>query len=212
MNFLKIAEGVDVRSLLAELKAQPFLWNKNPCRLSKRGPHYETDDIFLRYKDETANFAKGDFSDFGDAHFADWYKSIEYLPSAKKIIFDLMATVNGEQLGGVFLYRVAPGAKIHPHKDIGWHGDYYNKFNICLQSNQAAAFCYEEDAMVQRQGDVHMFRNDVTHWVVNEGTEDHIIMTVCIRMDSGYRVPWSPEGWTMDQFLDERDRICQHCG
>jgi hypothetical protein len=195
---MQVAAGLDVLPLLLEVQRQPDLWDKNPCRLSKRGPHHETQDIFLRYKDETPNIQSGDWSDFSDQHIPDWYESANYLPAARPLIFDLMARVRGEMLGGVFLYKLQPGATIKPHVDKGWHPEFYDKFNICLQSNANAAFVYENEMMVQRAGDVHHFRNDVMHSVHNEGQTDHIVMTVCIRLDRGYRVPWSPQGWTMD--------------
>lgn len=205
MNFLKIGEGIDVLPLLLDVHRQPHLWNKNPCRLSERGPHSETQDMFLRYKDEKENIEGGNWKNFSDPHFAEWNETIDHLPHARKLVFDLMARVHAEVLGGVFLYKLQPGKKIHPHVDKGWHPEFYDKFNICLQSNRSAAFCYEGEAMVQKAGDVHHFRNDVLHWVVNEGTEDHIVMTVCVRLDSGYRVKWSPENWTMDKSLEGRN-------
>lgn len=202
---MQIASGVDVRQLLLDLKRQPFLWNKNPCRLSKRGPHYETSDIFIRSKDETENLKTGDWKSFGETHIPEWYKSVENLPSVKKLIFDLMAAVQGEILGSVLIYKVEPGQRIYKHTDKGWNAENTEKFNICLQSNDKAAFCYENEKMYQNAGDVHWFCNTVNHWVINEGENDHIILTVCIKMDSGYRVPWSPDGWTMDKCLDERN-------
>ncbi len=211
MNFLKIASGVDVMPLLLDVQRQPELWNKNPCRLSERGPHYETQDMFLRYKDETENIKTGNWKNFSDPHFAEWNKTIDYLPHAKAMTFELMSRVRAEILGGVFLYKLQPGKKIHQHVDKGWHPEFYDKFNICLQSNPNAAFCYEGEAMVQQAGDIHHFRNDVLHWVVNEGQEDHIVMTVCVRLDRGYRVPWSPEGWELDKSLG-RKTTCQQPG
>lgn len=202
-NFTQIG-SMDVAPLLLEVQRQPQLWNKNPCRLSKRGPHHETQDMFLRYKDETENLQKRDWSNFSDAHIPEWNRTIDFLPSARRLVFELMARVQGEMLGGVFIYKVEPGKQIYRHVDKGWHPEFYDKFNICLQSNPNAAFCYEGEEMVQAQGDVHHFRNDVLHWVVNEGPDDHIVMTVCIRLDRGVRVPWSPEGWTLDQSLERK--------
>lgn len=179
MNFLKVCENVNTEPLLQKLLANPDLWNKNPCRLSKRGPHYETQDIFLRYKDETENLQNASWSNFGDPHLAEWYKAIEYLPESKPLIFDLMRLAQGEILGGVFIYKVEPGKQIYSHIDTGWHAEYFDKFNICLQSNEKAAFVYENERMVQKAGDIHLFRNDVNHWVVNEGETDHIVLVVC---------------------------------
>lgn len=190
-NFCHIASGADVVPLLHELKRQPRLWDKNPVRLLPQGPHYETHDIWLRYKDETENKKSGDYSNFGDEHHSVWYPAYYALPAAKKLIFDLMRLVEGEALGGVLIYTVPPGAQIHPHVDKGWHVEFYEKYNICLQSNPKACFYYAnaddpdkvDERMFARPGDVHWFRNDVSHGVVNLGDEDHIILTVCIRND-----------------------------
>lgn len=199
--YAQVAAGLDVTPLMLDLQRQPHLWNKNPCRLSTRGPHHETQDIFLRYKDERPHIESGVWKGFSAEHIPEWYRSIDMLPHAKGIALDLMARFRGEMLGGIFLYKVEPGKRIYAHADPGWHPEFYDKFNVCIQSNPRAAFQYPKDgeAMVQRAGDVHWFRNDVVHEVVNEGESDHIVMTVCIRIDRGDRVPWSPEGWTMDK-------------
>jgi hypothetical protein len=203
--FSQLAAGADVVPLLLDLQRQPHLWNKNPSRLSKRTPHHETQDIFLRYKDERPHLQSNDWQGYSDEHIPEWYESIDHLPSARPLIFDLMTRVRGEMLGGVFIYKVEPGKRIYPHVDRGWHPAFYEKFNVCLQSNPQAAFVYDGEAMVQRQGDVHWFRNDIRHEVINDGVSDHIVMTVCIRMDAGKRVPWSPEGWSMDKAMGWED-------
>lgn len=196
--FSQLAAGVEVGQLLLDVIRQPELWNKNPCRLSKHAPHHETQDMILRYRDESTFRDSGKWATFCDEHIPEWNRTIDYLPSARKIIFDLMAYVKGEILGGVFIYKLQPGTKIFPHVDPGWHPNFYDKFNVCLTSNPQTTFCYENAAMVQARGDIHWFRNDVKHWVSNEGDTDHIVMTVCIRLDRGHRGPWSPEGWHPD--------------
>lgn len=206
-NFLQIASGVDVMPLLLEIQRQPDLWNRNPCRLGKIAPHHETQDIILRYKDDRPGMADfNEWKKFSDEHIPDWYQVIDYLPSARKIIFDVMARVNGEILGGVFLYKLQPGAKIYPHKDWGWHPEFYDKFNVCLSSNPDVAFCYDDERMIQRPGDVHHFRNDAMHCVINNGDTDHIVLTVCVRLDRGNRIPFAPKGWSMDQQVEDFKR------
>lgn len=201
-NFLQIASGVDVLPFLLEVQRQPELWDKNPARLSKRGPHHETQDIPLRSKDEAACLLDGKkWREFSDEHIPVWYKNADFFPAARKIIFDLMARVQGEMLGGVYLYRLQPGKQIYPHVDRGWHPEFFDKFNVCLQSNSRSKFIYENEILIQKAGDIHHFRNDTMHCVVNDGQNDHIVMVVTIRCDRGYRVPWSPEGWTIDTQL-----------
>lgn len=182
-NFLQIGSGLDVMPLLYQVQSQPGLWNRNLARLAgPQSPHRETSDIWLRYKDEAENVESGDYSNFGDPHDPIWYPAFYALPAARSLIFGLMAAVEGERLGGVLLYNVPAHKQIYTHTDQGWHVQYYDKFNICLQSNPRAGFCYSDgSAMVAQPGDVHFFRNDIPHWVMNEGDADHIILTVCIR-------------------------------
>jgi quercetin dioxygenase-like cupin family protein len=198
INYRKVTSGVDVSTLVREVENQPELWNKNPCRLSSKGPHRETQDMFLRYRDESPFIKRDDWRGFADEHFAIWNKTIDFLPSAKRITFDLMAGLNGENLGGVFLYQILPGKQIYQHTDQGWHPEFYDKFNVCLKSNPKAAFYYEGDAMVQEAGDVHWFRNDVKHWVKNDGDTPHLVLTVCMKLDTGERAPWSPDWWVKE--------------
>lgn len=199
-HFTQVNRCLEARNILAKLRKYPELWDKNPARLAATGPHTATHDIILRYKDETPNFENFNlWLEFSDPHIPCWYKSIDYLPEVKTVALDLMRIVRGEMLGAVFIYKVEPGKSITPHRDWGWHAEYYDKYNICLQTNPKAAFCYEDEVCRQVEGDVHRFENHIKHWVVNEGDTDHIILTVCIRTDRGYRVPWSPEGWTLDK-------------
>lgn len=184
-NFLKIASGVDVMPLLLEIHRQPSLWDQNVARLMERGPHRETHDIWIRYKDETENKATGDYRNFADSHDPVWYPAYYALPSARPLIFSLMSRVEGERLGGILIYSVPPGKRIYPHVDKGWVVDYYERFNVCLQSNAQALFCYADgEPMIAQAGDIHCFANNVSHWVENEGDSDHIVMTVCIRSHS----------------------------
>lgn len=204
-NFHLIAHDIDVKPLLNEVLNQPYLWDKNPARLSKKSPHWDSHDIFLRGEDET-KFILGekDWKEHGREHIPVWFKSIDFLPSAKKIIRDINFYLCGEMIGGCYIYKVEPGHKIFPHIDRGWHPEYFDKFNVCLQSNDKAAFVYDDDRLIQKQGDIHYFRNDVNHSVINEGDTDHIVMIVCLRIDRGYRCNWSPENWTLDkQILGE---------
>lgn len=179
-NFLQIGAGVDVMPLLLEIKRQD-LWDKNQARLYPTSPHRETHDIWLRYNDEKKHKETGDYSTFNDPHDGVWYPAFYALPAARPIIFNLMARVEGERLGGVLIYNVPAGKKIYPHVDTGWHVDYFEKFNICLSSNPKARFCYAGETMFAKPGDVHWFINNIEHEVFNDGEDDHIVMTVCIR-------------------------------
>lgn len=182
-NFIKIAQGLHVTPLSLELHRHPKLWNVDTERLRPTGPHRESDDIWVRYNDKTPFVASGDWSKFNDSHESVWYPAFYELPSLRKLVFDLMAGVQGERLGAVLIWRLKPGTTIHPHIDSGWHVDYYDKFNICVQGNPQAQFLYPDhaEAMIAETGDVHRFVNTEMHTVVNNGTEDMIILCICIK-------------------------------
>lgn len=185
-NYLRIAQNIPVAALVLELHRHPELWNRNMARLSRGGPHHETDDIWLRYKDEAENKNSNDYSNFGDEHDPVWYPAYYALPAARALIFDLMAAVEGERLGGVLLYRVPPGKRIYPHSDKGWHAEYYDKFNIYLKADEDTAFKYENGEAIRAvTGDVYHFVNTIQHEVINESEEEQLVLTVCIRLDPG---------------------------
>ena len=49
--FQPIAAGIDVVPLLSSLYRQPELWNQHTARTANDGPFYNTDDIWLRFRD-----------------------------------------------------------------------------------------------------------------------------------------------------------------
>jgi hypothetical protein len=192
--------NLDVAIALEQVRACPDIWNRNPARTLIQGPHREVQDIVLRYKDETEHLTGG-FGGYNDAHTSEWYSAIDELPAVKTIVYNLAAVFQAEQIGGVFLYRVPPGKQVYPHNDTGWHPEFYSKFNVCLESNESAFFGYKDEFFTQIAGDVHYFRNDKTHGVVNGGATDHTVLIVCLRLDSGYRVPPSDAVWVQAQKL-----------
>jgi len=198
MNFEQILENINIDLIKNQILARDDLWNKNPARLSNGGPHRETHDIYIRGEDETPYINKEkSWVNHGNPHIPVWFESCDYLPEAKKIAIELSSLLKSEMIGLVLIYKVEPGKMIYPHIDKGWHPSYFEKFNVCIQSNEKAAFVYDDNRMVQKAGDVHWFRNDIVHSVINEGDCDHIIMTVCLRFDDGYRCPHSPNGWSL---------------
>src|SRR6185369_7648113 len=68
--------------------------------------------------------------------------------------------------------------------DSGWHVDYYDKYNVTLQSAPGCSFRYTgtNEVIQDRPGDVYRFDNRVPHEVVNESTEDYIVMVVCLKV------------------------------
>jgi hypothetical protein len=181
-RFLKVAEGVDVKPLLAEIDANADLWGQFGWRKNiPGGPHSGMTDIWVRYNDIRPFEACGDFAGFNSEHESVWYPAYYRLPALKGIIFPLMTLVEGERLGGVLITRIPPCAGIGAHRDAGWHVNHYDKFYVSLKSAPGAHFHSGDELICPVPGDVYRFDNRLEHWVENRSTEDRVTLIVCIR-------------------------------
>ena len=100
-----LAQGVHVAPFLWALQSQPELWNQHTTRTEDpASPHHGLDDIWVRYGD--AERAKD-----GAAHESHWYPCADAL-GIKPLVYDLMRQVEGDQLGGVLITRIAHGPRL----------------------------------------------------------------------------------------------------
>lgn len=184
-HFTQIASGIDVSGINAALAAHPELWDQFTVRkIAPDSPHTGMSDIWVRYNDVRPYLGTGNYRDFNDRHVPVWYPAFDLLP-VRDVIFQLMAHVGGEMLGGVLITRIPDGCGIDPHIDSGWHVEYYDKFYLSLQSAPGAEFhCEHEgvhEALSPAPGDIHLFDNKKKHWVTNTSGHDRITMIICIR-------------------------------
>lgn len=171
-----VAKDWDVSSILWALRSHPELWNTHKMRTeSPDSPHHGLDDIWARFGDP-------DRATDGAPHESYWYPAADLL-GIRQICHDLMHMVHGEELGGVLITRVPPGAEVKPHIDPGWHAQHYDKFAIQITSAPGQCFHFEDQSLETRPGDVFWFDNQFTHWVTNDTPYERITMIVCIRKE-----------------------------
>lgn len=187
-HFMKIADGIDVAPVMAQLDAHPELWDAHNWRRTAAGtPHTRMSDIWVRYNDVTPFKARGDFSGFNDLHVPVWYPSWDALPALRPIVMGLAAQVEAEMIGGILITRIPPGEGIDRHVDRSWHVGYYDKFYISISSKPGAKFFCEADGITEalepKPGEIWLFDNRLPHWVVNESDEDRITLIVCLRTE-----------------------------
>lgn len=173
---------LDVSELTRQLKTHPELWDEFDLRTNHpESPHRELSDIFVRYN-ARENFT-GDRHAFNERHDAVWWPSVQKLPAAKAIVFDLMRYVGATQLGMVLITRIPAGKQCYAHVDIGHHARFYQKIAVQISSAPDQAFYVEGDSFSAAPGEAYCFDNSRTHRVVNNSTEDRITMIVCMRLE-----------------------------
>lgn len=177
--FSRVSSALDVSSAITEIQCNSHLFGELNARKGEiDSPHYEMDDIWVRYGDVSALVESGDYSSIADEHDSIWLKD---MPAVRRVCFDIMAMVDGERLGGVLITRLQPGGEIKPHTDSGWHASYYRKYYVPIKNEIGSVFGFECGAIKAVAGEVWEFDNSVPHWVNNYSDSERIAMIVCIK-------------------------------
>jgi len=175
-NFLQIAGGVDVMPLLHALACQPELWNQNGLRREyPDSPHAVVDDIWLRFQPVGLPVDQ-----VMDAHESVNYPAWAALPQAQDIVFAVMQRVRGVRLGRVIITRLPVGATIAAHCDSGDHAEYFERYQVCLQATAGNVFRCDNERIGMQAGDVWWFNNQLEHEVINNGSDDRLVMIIDI--------------------------------
>lgn len=181
-HFLKIGQ-VDPTPLLHQVTVNPELWNGNTIRTRHPGSaHEEADDIILRFNDVSEFERTGDFRSITDDRTCHEWAAWNVLTEARPIIFPMMARVQGVQLGRVMVTRLRPGKRIKPHVDGGSPAEFYERYQIALQSMPGCTFRIGDENVQFASGDVWWIDNRTEHEVINNSADDRIVMIVDIRV------------------------------
>jgi hypothetical protein len=191
-NFQQIAAGVDPLPLLHAIALQPQLWNASRTRTwHAQSAHRVVDDILLRYNEfnpDADDFVERVCSEIPAATMP----AFAALPQAIPIVFGLMARVQGEHLGRVFISRMAPGVCIPPHTDRIAPAEeafpdkippavYYERYQVALKAQPGVVFRAGDETVFMEPGTIWWFDNCVEHEVLNHSQDDRISMVIDIR-------------------------------
>lgn len=177
-NFFQLAAGIDTSGVLHALALNADLWNENPLRSEHSGSaHAQADDIWLLF-----NELPDDPAAVVDDTKVEPYRGWHALPQLRPLVLDLMRRVEGVGLGRVMITRLRPGARILPHADAGAPAEYFQRYQIALQSLPGAIFRIEDEECVFRTGDVWWIDNCREHEVINNSADDRIVCIVDIRI------------------------------
>lgn len=180
-HFTKIAEGIDVAPLLAQIDAHPELWDQRPERRIGNSPHRETSDIWCRYAAKEA-MQSPYFSQ--RPHRSVWWPPFRDLWEVADVTTDLMQTLAIPLgLGGILITRIPPGKQVYEHDDRGsWHAEHYStKVWTVLRGNNQCVNTVEDEAMVWKPGEAWSHDNLLRHSVRNDGPIERICLITCFR-------------------------------
>ena len=163
--------------VLHALATKPHLWNENTLRTRfLESPHAACDDIWLWFNDVSDDVALV-ADDISVRPYGAWHE----LPQVHSLIFDLMRRVGGVQLGRVLITRLAPGKSIPAHEDMGAPAEYYDRYQVALQSGPGCLFYAGDEVVNFQMGECWWFDNQQTHSVVNNSADDRLALIVDIR-------------------------------
>jgi len=187
-NFYKLLSGVNtVQLLLAihRLQKSDNIWKEDTyLRDYPQGPFGDTESIILRFPPRTVVETEEELQKVAvtiDQHENVDQPIFKSLPEARKVIFDLMAFVQGERLGRCMINKLNVGGKIYPHADTPVHAKYWDRFHIVLQSSPGSNFRCGDEWVNMETGDVWWFNNELEHEVINNSDDDRIHLVIDIR-------------------------------
>lgn len=188
-NFLKLADGVNVKPLVNALYRKPDLWKADDfLRKYPQGPFGDTDTVYLRFQDhvqvksaEEEELYKQNKLAGHDLHECPWRPEVDQLPEARALIMALMTATGATRLGRCMINRLVQGGKIFRHADSPWHASYWDRYHIVLQSEPGNVFTCGDEQIWMRPGEIWWFQNAIEHEVANNSADDRIHLVVDLR-------------------------------
>lgn len=178
-NFLRLASGIDTQPIMLQITRSPELWKADTyLRDYPQGPFSDVDTIFLRFPPVSVSELE---KSQRDPHECVNMDGMIHLPAARKLIFSLMNTVEGERLGRVMINRIRPGGRIYPHADTPEHANYWDRYHFVLQGQPGCIFRCGDEQVQMSTGEAWFFRNELEHEVTNNSGADRLHLIVDIR-------------------------------
>ena len=185
-HFLKIAEGIDLMPIRAELAANPEAWLADTSRQTKVRCQRETETIYLR--SAVKPFPPG-IDNGNDVHESRATRMSQRFPDTLAWC-EAFARSTGGRLGRVVLVSLRPKGRVYPHVD---HGAYYavrDRFHLVVDSPSGSPLITEDETAVLQEGELWVFDNKKRHEATNQSdmSRIHLIFDVEPKPGRGHYV------------------------
>jgi hypothetical protein len=177
-SFEKLVEGIDVAFLLQNISNNPQLFNELTARQDVPGtPHQDTQSIFLRWAASSSIHAA--FNELSSVN----YPALTLLPEAQDLIDRIFIETESIELGRALIVSLKPGGFIDPHADEGSYADHFERFHLCLKSDEGNLFFSEHEPghgeyVHMQAGELWAFNHKRKHWLVNNSDSERIHLIV----------------------------------
>ena len=192
-NFTKIAQGVDIQPLLAELDAAPEMWLVDTSRQRKVRCQRHTRNIFLRVAKKPLPAGARNANDVHESRIA---RSARKFPRALAYCESVAGDLGGT-LGRATLVALQPHGQVFPHVDAGAYYRIRDRFHLVLRSAGGSPLAAGDERVLMRPGELWAFDNKARHWADNPSEEPrvHLIFDVLPPPGRGLHVlpPESPD-------------------
>lgn len=186
LHFTKIAQGLDIQPLLAELDAAPEMWFANTSRQRKVRCQRNTRNIFLRAARKPLPRDAKNANDVQESRIA---RSARKFPRTLAWCESVADTLGGT-LGRATLVALLPHGRVFPHVDAGAYYRIRDRFHLVLRSAGGSPLTAGDERVVMRPGELWAFNNKARHWADNPSEEPrvHLIFDVLPAPGRGFHV------------------------
>ena len=185
-RFMRIAEGIDVAPILAELAAAPEMWLADTSRQRKVRCQRDTRNIFLRVAKKPLPPGARNANDVHESRVA---RSAARFPRALAFC-QRIADLQRGRLGRATLVALQPRGWVRPHVDAGAYYRVRDRFHLVLKSPGGSPLTAGGETVVMREGELWAFDNKARHDARNPSDEPrlHLIFDVLPPPGRGYYV------------------------
>lgn len=191
-NFARLAEGLDVSRLKAQVAAHQHLFVDLSQGRPKKGDvgysHRHGHLITVRYPRIPPDAATNPESRkrMSDDLFSVNHEPWHIFTELKPLLYRLMMAVEGTHIGGIGIIKLPAGKKIDKHYDTGLATEFYNRFHLVLTGPAKCWFTCgkgkDEERVAMRDGEIWWFNSRKLHSVLNNDTIDRISVSIDIGM------------------------------
>ena len=183
-NFQRIASGIGLSVLRAELDAHPEMWQLDLSRQRMIKVQRDTETIFLRRPPRR----DGSTLPLEDVHETTRTRTSHLYPEIMRFI-ELFAAENQRSIGRAMLVKLKPGGRVHPHIDEGEYYSRRDRFHLVIASPEGSIMICDGERTLMNEGELWWFDNKKLHESHNASNVDRVHLIFDLSSEPSLDIP-----------------------